>query len=147
METSSSCANFKDGLNLKTLPLKSYKLLLRLPLIKWLSRIFAARLRTENYDVGNITKIRLQCKNVKRRQILYRLISKDFYTKERMFRFKMSRDNECSRCGEIETYRHLFWGCNGARSVWNAFNDYLSSKDLAQSAVNCYEDVFVIIFR
>ena len=24
-------------------------------------------------------------------------------------RFKMSRDNECERCGEVETYSHLFW--------------------------------------
>ena len=30
-----------------------------------------------------------------------------FYTKERKFRFRMSRDDECKRCGEVETYRHL----------------------------------------
>ena len=28
-----------------------------------------------------------------------------------MFRFGMSRDDECSRCGETETYKHLFWEC------------------------------------
>ena len=31
-----------------------------------------------------------------------------FFTKERMLRYKMSRSDECERCGEVETYKHLF---------------------------------------
>ena len=56
------------------------------------------------------------------RHIYFRLISRDFYTKERMFRFRMSRDDECSRCGEIETFRHMFWGCVESQRVWDAYN-------------------------
>ena len=54
---------------------------------------FEHRLGTTLYDPGQIAKFREQCKNVKLRHIYYRLISRDFYTKERMFRFNMSRDN------------------------------------------------------
>ena len=33
-------------------------------------------------------------KNIKLRHIYYRLITRDFYTKERMLRFRMSKDDE-----------------------------------------------------
>ena len=61
------------------------------------------RLGIADYDKSQITMFRRQCKNIKLRHIYYRLISRDFYTKERMFRFGMSRDDECTRCGETET--------------------------------------------
>ena len=42
-----------------------------------------------------MNKFREQCKNLKLRQIYFRLVSRDFYTKERMLRFGMSRDDMC----------------------------------------------------
>ena len=72
---------------------------------------FEHRLGTDSYDSNQIVQFRSQCKNVKLRHIYYRLVSRDFYTKERMFRFGMSRDNECMRCGNIETFRHLMYEC------------------------------------
>ena len=35
-----------------------------------------------------------------------------------MLRFGMSRSDECERCGEVETYKHLFWECSESRKVW-----------------------------
>ena len=52
--------------------------------------------------------------------------TRDFYTKERMLRFRMSRTDECERCGEVETYEHLFWGCVESRRVWRSFNEYMA---------------------
>ena len=83
------------------------------------------RTRLVGYDGKQISKFRDQCKNVKLRHVHLRLVSRDFYTKERMFRFRMSRTDECERCGEVETYMHLLWGCRGcreARGVWRSFN-------------------------
>ena len=35
-----------------------------------------------------------------------------------MLSFRMSRDSDCARCGEVETYKHLFWECSESRKVW-----------------------------
>ena len=58
-----------------------------------------------------------------------------------MLRYGMSRSDECERCGEVETYKHLFWECLEPRRVWRAFNKYLGSIG-HQNRVNGYEDVF-----
>ena len=91
---------------------------------------FAHRLGFD-YDKDQIVLFRRQYKNVKLRHIYYRLITRDFYTKERILRFRMSRDDECERCGEVETYRHLFWECRESRSVWRSYNEYV--EELNQS--------------
>jgi hypothetical protein len=105
---------------------------------------FEHRLGTTLYDPCQIAKFREQCKNVKLRHIYYRLISRDFYTKERMFRFNMSRNNECERCGLLESYRHLMWECIESRRVWDCFNSYILSLNGSINLVNRYEDVYNI---
>ena len=107
------------------------------------TQVFDQRLGIVGYDKDQINKFRKQCKNIKLRHIYFRLISRDFYTKERMLRFRMSRDDECSRCGEVETYKHLFWECRESKRVWNAFNDYMSSINQPHT-VEKYDDVFLI---
>ena len=42
-----------------------------------------------------------------------------------MFRFRMNRDDECERCREVKTYRHLFRECRESRRVWRLFNEYV----------------------
>ena len=103
---------------------------------------FEYRLGNTLYDPSQITKFREQCKNVKLRHIYYWLISRDFYTKERMFRFHISRDNECERCGLTESYRHLMWDCAESRRVWDCFNNYILSINGTVNLVRCYDDVF-----
>ena len=61
-----------------------------------------------------------------------------------MFRFGMSRDDECERCGLKETYRHLFWECVESRRVWLAFNDYMTRINNSQFKVESYEEIFNI---
>ena len=55
----------------------------------------------ETYDNSNILRFRNQFKNVKLRHIYFRQVSGDYYTKEIMLRFGMSRDSKCSRFREI----------------------------------------------
>ena len=55
----------------------------------------------------------------------------------------MSLNDECDRCGEKETYRHLLWECRETRRVWNAFNEYMISIN-QNHRVECYEKVFDI---
>ena len=90
-----------------------------------------------------LVKFRDQCKNMKLRNIYFRLVLRDFYTKERMLRFGMSRNDQCERCGLVETYRHLFWECAESSRVWQAFNEYMIVIGNLHR-VNSYEDVFNI---
>jgi hypothetical protein len=70
---------------------------------------FNIRLGTIDYKKENIIKFRKQCKNVKLRHIYFRLISKDFYTIERMYKYKMVNNNKCKRCEEIEDYKNTLY--------------------------------------
>ena len=47
------------------------------------------------------------------------LIRNIIMSRERMFRFGMSRNDNCERCGAVETYVHLFWGCAESRMGWS----------------------------
>ena len=88
---------------------------------------FDQRLGIVGYDSTQIGKFRNQCKNIKLRHMYLRLVNRDFYTKERMLRFRMSLSDACERCGEVETYKHLFWECVESRRVWRSFNEYMLS--------------------
>ena len=100
------------------------------------------RLGFGTYDKDQILLFRTQCKNIKLRHIYYRLVTRDFYIKERMLRFGMSIDDACSRCGLKETYRHLFWECEESNRVWKSFNEYIRTIGLHECEVKGYEDVF-----
>jgi hypothetical protein len=105
---------------------------------------FNVRLGTIDYKMENISKFRHQCKNVKLRHIYFRLISKDFFTMEKMFKYKTFDNNKCKRCGEIETYKHLLWECGQSRRIWNAYNEFLGMVEHPNEAVVKYDDVFII---
>ena len=81
---------------------------------------------------------------MKLRHIYFRLISKDFYTMEKMFKYKMVNNNKCIRCGAIETYRHLLWECGESRNIWKAYNEFLSMMKHPNEIVGEYEEVFTI---
>jgi hypothetical protein len=56
----------------------------------------------------------------------------------------MSRDNECERCGLVESYKYLIWDCTESRRVWDCFNNYILSINGSMYLVRCYDDVFNI---
>ena len=128
---------------LKNVTTKQLQLTLKVAMKKVDRQTFDTRLGTVGYDPSQLTKFREQCKNVKLRHIYFRLVSRDFYTKERMFRFRMSLNDQCERCGAVETYRHLFWECVEFRRVWRAFNQYMDNIGSSHK-VNDYENVFDI---
>jgi hypothetical protein len=104
---------------------------------------FDQRLGIVGFDSTQIGKFRNQCKNIKLRHMYLRLVNRDFYTKERMLRFGMSLTDACERCGEVETYRHLFWDCVESGRVWRSFNEYMMEIG-HEHRVNSYEGVFKI---
>ena len=66
---------------------------------------FDLKLSIENFDKNNIIKFRHHCKNVKLRQINYKFISRDFFTMEKMLKYKMVRSDKYQRCNGKETFK------------------------------------------
>ena len=75
------------------------------------------KLDIESFDKDSVTKFRSQCKNLKLRYIFYRNVSCDFFTKEKMFNYTMCDNRLSVRCGEVDTYKHLLWGCIESRKI------------------------------
>jgi hypothetical protein len=105
---------------------------------------FNARLGTIDYNKENIIKFRNQCKNVKLRHIYFRLISKDFFTMEKMFKYKMVNSDKCKRCGDVESYKHMLWECREAKNIWKLFNEFVTSINQNNEGVQNYDNVFRI---
>ena len=98
----------------------------------------------EEFDKENILKFRKKCKNIKLRHVYYRLISGDIFSKERMCRFGMINNNVCERCQDIETTKHLLWGCRESSNIWEIFNTWVTNNNTVSDAVNEYQDIYKI---
>jgi hypothetical protein len=96
----------------------------------------------ESHDKINIIQFRQQCRNAKLRSIHFRLIHNDFFTYEKMFKFKMTNNPFCPRCKETETTRHLIWECRESQIIWNHYNEILKRNNLKENLVTKYEDIY-----
>ena len=81
---------------------------------------------------------------MKFRHVFFRLISGDIFSKERMCRFGMINNNICERCQEIETTRHLLWGCVESRNIWEFFNIWTVNNGSIANTINEYQDIYRI---
>jgi len=100
------------------------------------------KLGIDNFDEENITRFRNNCKNPKLRNIYFRLIHNDFFTRVRMKKYRMTKDDECPRCNMTETTKHLLWECIHVKIIWRLFNDLMNCTENGQECVNNYENVF-----
>ena len=123
---------------------KEFQYMLKTALGKVTSQDFNVKLGIENFDKDSIIRFRTQCKNVKLRHIFYRLVSRDFFTKEKMFKYKMCDNNLCNRCGEVETYRHLLWDCIEAKKIWQLYNRFKAQGNFNNVEVKEYKDIFIV---
>ena len=121
---------------------KQLQVLLKKCLGKVESPDYNNKLEISNFDKQNIIEVRRQIHNVQLRNIFYRLINKDFFTKVRMLRYKMVPNNECEKCAEVEDYKHLIWECYFVRKTWKNLNNILKINNLESDTVNSYQDLF-----
>ena len=101
------------------------------------------KLGINSYDDENITRFRKSVKNSKLRNIYFRLIHNDFFTMERMKKYKMTNNDKCSRCGQTENTRHLLWECFDANKIWKLYNSEISETSDENPPVTKYEDIFL----
>jgi hypothetical protein len=112
---------------------------------KALGRISVADFH-EKLGIGNNIvdplQFRADCRNSKARNIYFRMIHNDFFTYSRMFKFKMTADANCPRCGLVESTKHLLWDCIESQKIWKSYNETLSTARLRNHNLNNYEDLY-----
>jgi hypothetical protein len=102
---------------------------------------FEDRLSINASDI-NIMEFRSNCRNAKLRNIYFRLIHRDFFTHERMFKFKMVNSPNCPRCGMIESFNHLLWECHESKQIWKCYNEVLKELGLEKMSLTRIEDLY-----
>ena len=121
---------------------KQLQTLLKSALRKTSKTEFESKLQISNFDPDCIMKVRKQISNVKLRNIFYRLINNDFFTKTKMLKFKMTNSAECDRCGAEESTKHLLWECPFSQLAWIHLNDILEERNLGLDKIVSYENIF-----
>jgi hypothetical protein len=121
---------------------KQLQTLLKIALARTSTTEFERKLGISNFDTDCIMKVRKQISNVKLRNIFYRLINNDFFTKSKMLKFKMTDSAECERCGAEETTKHLLWECPFSQLAWKNLNSILDEKKLGLDKIVSYEKIF-----
>ena len=136
--------NNKNWLNINKITTKELQSTLKIILGKVSSQDYINKLGIDEFDKENILKFRNKCKNIKLRHVFYRLISGDIFSGERMFRFGMINNNTCVRCQQIESTRHLLWGCRESSNIWELFNIWIANNHPASKVMNEYQDMYKI---
>ncbi len=75
------------------------------------------------------------------RTFKFRLLHMDIFTKERMFKYKMTESNRCDHCMEIETVKHVLWDCRRAREVWVVLGEIMQGLNLGIEVQ--FENLFI----
>jgi hypothetical protein len=119
--------------------------------LQWILKYALGRLEeikwTGNFDTVekekiNINLFRKNCKNPKLRNIYFRLLHNDFFTYQRMYKFKMTESSNCPRCNEVETTKHLLWECNESKNIWRLYNEVLDKYKIKNGKVSVFEDIY-----
>jgi hypothetical protein len=97
-----------------------------------------------NFDNENFIKLRLQCINTKMRSTYYRMVNNDFFSHERMFKFKMTNEDKCPRCNNVESTKHLLWECHESKNIWDLLNSSLHNLNLNEEKILEYSDVYKV---
>jgi len=100
------------------------------------------KLGIDNDDEIRITNFRDGCKNPRLRHIHFRLIHDDFFTRSKMYKFKMIDNPNCQRCGLEETTKHLLWDCRESQKIWVFLNEILTENSHYSSRINKYSDIY-----
>jgi hypothetical protein len=116
--------------------------ILKVRLNKTESPDYLTKLDINKFDKQNLIAVRKQIQNVKLRSLYYRLINKDFFTRKKLLQFKITEDDNCQSCYEIEDFKHLLWTCHDVQNTWLNLNKILEKVGLKNESLLFYEDVF-----
>jgi len=90
-------------------------------------------------------RLYLNVKDPKLRNTRFRILHGDVYSKERMMRFGMSDDALCTRCGEVESTRHLLFDCIESKLFWRHYNELVRKAGWHDCTILNYDDVILSV--
>jgi hypothetical protein len=102
---------------------------------------FCTKLGINTFEKSSLVGIRKQIQNVKFRNIYYRLVNKDFFTRQKLHKYKITDSDKCLACNQVEDFKHLVWECRQVKETWNNLNEILSARGLQNENISTYEDV------
>ena len=84
------------------------------PICVFKSGIINTPLETLNwaYKLNKLTSTRLKC-------VLLRVAHREYYTKEKLHRYRLIDDPTCPRCDQIDNYEHKIYSCEYAKRIWS----------------------------
>jgi hypothetical protein len=115
---------------------------LKIALKKVTTTDYGEKIGENFFDSAEIAIVRKQVKNVKLRNIFYRLINKDFFDRVKLTKYKIVENVNCERCKGVEDYEHLFWGCRWSKLAWVNYNIVISNMGLKEGYINSYKDIY-----
>jgi hypothetical protein len=118
---------------IKEVTVKQLQSRLKLALGKTSEVDYDQKIGVDHVDTTDILAIRKQVRNVKLRNVYYRLINKDFFNGVKMKKYKMIESDNCERCQHYETIEHLMWECKWSRIAWENFNVVMLEKGERES--------------
>jgi len=71
----------------------------------------------------------------------FRLLHCDIFSKQRMFKFKMSPNENCDLCNICETIKHVLWECPRAATLWRFLSDIINT--IGSELVLSFECLFI----
>jgi hypothetical protein len=128
--------------DIRTISVKEFQKVLKRRMNRIEVQDFDKRLGTNNFDNTNVTKFRRTCQNSKLRNIYFRLINNDFFTREKMMKYKMVPEDTCPRCNNTETTKHLLFQCKQVENIWKLFNAIMVEVKQEENKVENYDDVY-----
>ena len=84
------------------------------PICLFKSGIINSPIETVNwaYKLSKLTSTNLKC-------IMLRVAHREFYTKEKLHRYRLIDDPSCPRCDQIEDYDHKIYDCDYVKRIWS----------------------------
>lgn len=74
------------------------------------------------------------------RLIQYKLMTRIYYTRDKIHSYYPNSSNQCVKCGSPDSLMHSFWSCVKVMKVWNEIQDWMSvtcKKQIHFSAALC----------
>ena len=100
------------------------------------------KLEIDHFEKNEITRVRQNCPNAKLRNIYFRLIHNDFFTRTKMKKYNMVDSDECERCKKPETIKHLLWECPHVKIIWNTYNQLMLLTSNVEDTVKSYQEIY-----
>ena len=83
-------------------------------------------------------------KNVRAKNLALRLFHGDIYTGTRLLNFGMATNDECTKCRQSETLKHLLTDCWYSGAIWTKITELYKKTDQRRQAYQNKDITFAI---